>query len=139
MNNSTIYDCSIIEIEKHQHEKGNISVVENRKSIPFDVKRVFYLYDIPGGEDRGAHVHRECHQFMVAVSGAFDIVLDDGKSKRIVTLNRPYFGLHIPPGIWAGEIGFSSGAVCLVLTSHPYDEDDYIRDYDQFLNYKRGK
>ncbi|WP_352421232.1 FdtA/QdtA family cupin domain-containing protein [Proteiniphilum sp.] len=139
MNNLTIYDCSIIEIEKHQHEKGNISVIENRKSIPFDVKRVFYLYDIPGGEDRGAHAHKECHQFMVAVSGAFDIVLDDGKSKRIVTLNRPYFGLHIPPGIWAGEIGFSSGAVCLVLTSHPYDEGDYIRDYNQFFSYKKGK
>lgn len=136
MNNSTIYDCSIIEIDKHQHEKGNISVIENGKSIPFEVNRVFYLYDIPGGEDRGAHAHKECHQFLVAVSGAFDIVLSDGNTKRTVTLNRPYLGLHIPPGIWAGEIGFSSGAVCLVLTSHAYDADDYIRDYEHFLIYK---
>ncbi|SFK80768.1 WxcM-like, C-terminal [Porphyromonadaceae bacterium KH3CP3RA] len=138
MNRPTIYDCSIIEIDKHQHEKGNISVIENGKSIPFDVNRVFYLYDIPGGEDRGAHAHRECHQFLVAVSGAFDIILDDGKTKRTVTLNRPYLGLHIPPGIWAGEIGFSSGSVCLVLASHLYDAGDYIRDYNQFLAYKNG-
>lgn len=138
MNKATIYDCSIIEIDKHQHEKGNISVIENGKSIPFEVNRVFYLYDIPGGEDRGTHAHRECHQFLVAVSGAFDIVLNDGKTKRTVTLNRPYLGLHIPPGIWAGEIGFSSGSVCLVLASHLYDAGDYIRDYDQFLAYKNG-
>ncbi|SCD20514.1 WxcM-like [Proteiniphilum saccharofermentans] len=138
MNKPTIYDCSIIEIGKHQHEKGNISVIENGRSIPFEVNRVFYLYDIPGGEDRGAHAHKECHQFLVAVSGAFDIILDDGKTKRTVTLNRPYLGLHIPPGIWAGEIGFSSGSVCLVLASHLYDAGDYIRDYNQFLAYKNG-
>ncbi|RNC63862.1 FdtA/QdtA family cupin domain-containing protein [Proteiniphilum sp. X52] len=138
MNKPTIYDCSIIEIGKHQHEKGNISVIENGKSIPFEVNRVFYLYDIPGGEDRGAHAHKECHQFLVAVSGAFDIILDDGKTKRTVTLNRPYLGLYIPPGIWAGEIGFSSGSVCLVLASHLYDAGDYIRDYNQFLAYKNG-
>lgn len=138
MNKPTIYDCSIIEIGKHQHEKGNISVIENGGSIPFEVNRVFYLYDIPGGEDRGAHAHKECHQFLVAVSGAFDIILDDGKTKRTVTLNRPYLGLHIPPGIWAGEIGFSSGSVCLVLASHLYDAGDYIRDYNQFLAYKNG-
>lgn len=136
MKKSSIYDCSIIEIDKHQHEKGNISVIENGKSIPFEVNRVFYLYDIPGGEDRGAHAHKECHQFLVAVSGAFDIVLNDGKTKRTLTLNRPYLGLHIPPGIWAGEIGFSSGSVCLVLASHLYDAADYIRDYEQFLAYK---
>jgi len=138
MKKSTIYDCSIIKIDKHQHEKGNISVIENGKSIPFEVNRVFYLYDIPGGEDRGAHAHKECHQFLVAVSGAFDIILDDGKTKRTLTLNRPYLGLHIPPGIWAGEIGFSSGSVCLVLASHLYDAGDYIRDYEQFLSYKQG-
>ncbi len=138
MNKPTIYDCSIIEIGKHQHEKGNISVIENGRSIPFEVNRVFYLYDIPGGEDRGAHAHKECHQFLVAVSGAFDIILDDGKTKRTVTLNRPYLVLHIPHGIWAGEIGFSSGSVCLVLASHLYDAGDYIRDYNQFLAYKNG-
>lgn len=138
MNKASIYDCSIIEIDKHHHDKGNISVIENEKSIPFSVNRVFYLYDIPGGEDRGAHAHKECHQFLVAVSGAFDIVLDDGRTKRTVTLNRPYLGLHIPPGIWAGEIGFSSGSVCLVLASHLYDAGDYIRDYDQFLAYRHN-
>ena len=98
---------------------------------------MFYLYDIPGGEDRGAHAHIECHQFLIAASGSFEVLLDDGKSKKIVTLNQPYIGLHIPPGIWASEINFSSGSICLVLASHKYDEADYIREYDEFLNYKK--
>jgi hypothetical protein len=102
-------------------------------SVPFDIARVFWLYDIPGGESRGAHAHRECHQFLVAAHGSFEVALDDGANRRTVSLNRPYYGLHIPPGIWAAEQGFSSGAICLVLTSHPFDESDYIRDYSQFL------
>ena len=117
---------------------GNITPVENSMAIPFETKRVFYIYDIPGGEDRGAHAHRECHQFLVAASGSFQIELDDGNIRRTVTLNRPYYGLHIPPGIWAAEKGFSSGAICLVLASHIYDNEDYIRSYSTFQSFKNG-
>ena len=116
---------------------GNITAFNNGEGIvPFEVKRVFYLYDIPGGESRGAHAHQECHQFLIAASGAFEVMLDDGIVRRHVQLNRPYYGLHIPPSIWAQEINFSSGAICLVLASQVYDPDDYIRDYEQFLRYK---
>ena len=127
-----VFDCSIITLPRHQNRAGNISIVENYANLPFAVKRVFYIYDIPGGEDRGAHSHQQCHQFLVAVSGSFETELDDGINKRTVVLNRPYYGLHIPPGIWAAEKGFSSGAVCLVLASHEYQEEDYIRDYQAF-------
>ena len=130
---STVYDCSLIELKKIDDVKGNITVVENSDDIPFEVRRVFYLYDIPGGESRGAHAHIECHQFLIAASGSFEVELDDGKVKRLVQLNQPYRGLHIPPGIWASEINFSSGAICLVLASHTYDEQDYIRNYEEFL------
>lgn len=135
MNNISVYDCSVIELNKIQNRAGNITVVENNENVPFSVNRVFYIYDIPGGEDRGAHAHKECHQFLVAASGAFEVVLDDGKNKRTVSLNRPYFGLHIPPGIWASEKAFSSGAICLVLASHEYDELDYIRSYNDYIEY----
>ena len=131
----TIYDCSIIELAKHEFPSGNLTAVQSMDNLPFDIKRVFYLYDIPGGEARGAHAHKQCHQFLIAASGAFEVVLDDGVNKRTVTLNRPYYGLHIPPGIWAAEQGFSSGAICLVLTSDLYDAEDYIRDYNEFLEY----
>ena len=96
---------------------------------------MFYSYDIPSGEDRGAHAHKQCHQLIIAASGAFEVVLDDGTNKRTVTLNRPFWGLHVPPGIWAKEQGFSSGSICLVLASHGYDEEDYIRTYDEYLNF----
>lgn len=131
MNN--VYDCSVIELPKISNRSGNITPVTNSINIPFDIERVFYIYDIPGGEDRGAHAHKECHQFLIAASGSFEIELNDGKTKRTVSLNRPNFGLHIPPGIWAAEKGFSSGSVCLVLTSHKYDESDYIRDYEEYV------
>lgn len=111
-----------------------MTFVESLDTLPFTIQRVFYLYDIPGGESRGAHSHKECHQFLVAASGSFEVQLDDGRNKRTILLNRPYYGLHIPPGIWASEQGFSSGAVCLVLTSHLYDPEDYIRDYSQYLS-----
>jgi len=137
MKEASIYDCSIIELPRLKNRAGNITVVNNNDNIPFEVKRIFYIYDIPGGEDRGAHAHKDCHQFLVAVSGSFEVEMDDGTNKRTVTLNRPYYGLHIPPGIWAAEKGFSSGAVCLVLTSHKYDEKDYVRDYKQFIQFKR--
>ena len=133
----SVYVCSVIELPRIENAKGNITPVHSGINLPFEIARIFYLYDIPGGEARGAHAHRECHQFLVAASGSFEVVLDDGYNKRTVTLNRPYFGLHIPPGIWAAEQGFSSGSICLVLTSHIYDEADYIRDYASFINYTR--
>ena len=137
LKNNTVFDCSLIELPKIKDRSGNITFVENNIHIPFNIKRVFYLYDIPGGEDRGAHSHNECHQFLVAVSGSFEVLLDDGKIKKTIMLNQPSRGLHIPPGIWASEINFSSGAICLVLASEKYDEKDYIREYDKFLKYKK--
>jgi hypothetical protein len=134
MKKISVYDCSVIELPKINDRSGNITPVTNYENIPFGIKRVFYIYDIPGGEDRGAHAHKECQQFLVAASGSFEIGLDDGVNKRTVTLNRPNYGLHIPPGIWAAEKGFSSGSVCLVLASHKYDEKDYIREYSNFIS-----
>lgn len=130
-----IYDCSVIELPTVKNRAGNISIFENNRNVPFKTKRVFFLYDIPAGEERGAHAHKECHQFLIAASGSFEVLLDDGTHKKIVNLNRPYYGLHIPPGIWAHELNFSAGAICLVLTSHGYDEEDYIRDYQTYLNF----
>lgn len=139
MNKSTVYDCTIIELDKHHSDrKGNISVVENSKDVPFDVKRTYYLYDVPGGESRGGHAHKELRQLIVAASGSFTVTLDDGHVKRTFNLNRPYQGLYVVPGIWRTLDDFSSGAVCLVLASERYDEADYIRDYDKFLEYKNG-
>ena len=132
----SVFDASIISLPVIQFRAGNISPIENAKHLPFDIKRIFYLYDIPGGESRGAHAHKECYQFLIPASGSFEVQMDDGISKRQVFLNRPYNGLLIPPSIWASELNFSSGAVCLVLASHYYTKEDYIRDYDEFLNYR---
>lgn len=137
MEKFNVYDCSMIELSKHHSDrKGNISVVQNGDTIPFDVRRVYFLYDVPGGESRGAHAHRELSQLIVAVSGSFTVTLDDGKVKRIFVLNRPYQGLYVKPGIWRDLVDFSSGAVCMVLASDVYKADDYIRDYDDFLKYR---
>lgn len=136
MSKLTVFDCSLVYLPQIGNRNGYITPVNNTE-VPFEIKRVFYLYDIPGGESRGAHAHKECHQFLVAASGAFEVLLDDGRAQRLVQLNRPNIGLHIPPGIWASEINFSSGSICLVLASHEYDEGDYIRDYNDFLSYKR--
>jgi hypothetical protein len=133
---NTVFNCSIIELPRIHNRSGNITVIENNIEIPFDPKRIFYIYDIPGGESRGAHAHKECHQFLVAASGSYEVQLDDGKVKKTIMLNQPYRGLHIPPGIWASEVNFSSGAVCLVLASHKYVEFDYIRDYREFIKSK---
>lgn len=133
----SISDCSKIELPKIVRSSGNLTFIQNSIEIPFDIKRIFYLYDIPAGKDRGAHAHKECHQFLIAGSGSFDVVLDDGTSKKLVTLNQPYEGLYIPPGIWASEINFFVDSICLVLASHRYDEKDYIRDYNEFLTYKK--
>ena len=135
---NTIYNCGIIHLPKINNRAGNITAVENNINIPFDVQRVYYLYDIPGGEGRGGHAHKELQQFIVAVSGAFDVLLDDGVNKKVIHLDRPFIGLHIVPGIWRELLNFSSGSVCLVMASHKYDEKDYIRDYNEFLKQKRN-
>lgn len=132
----TVYDCSIIELPRIENRAGNITPIHPNVNVPFDIKRVFYSFDIPGGEARGAHAHKECHQFLIAASGSFEVVLDDGHNKRTVSLNRPFFGLHIPPGIWAAEQNFSSGSICLVLASEGYSEEDYIRNFEDYLQYK---
>ena len=133
---STIYNCSILTLPKMHNRSGNITALNNWSDIPFEIQRVFYLYDIPSGETRGGHAHKESHQLIVAVSGSFDVTLDDGYNKRTVTLNRPNFALHVIPKVWNNLSNFSSGAVCLVLASHQYDEDDYIRNYNNFKEIK---
>ncbi len=138
MNKTSVYDCSMVELDKHHHAKGNISVVENGKTIPFEIRRTYYLYDIPGGESRGGHAHKDLRQLIVAASGSFTVTLDDGNVKRTFVLNRPYQGLLVVPGIWRTLDDFSSGSVCLVLASRVYEENDYIRDYQDFINYKKN-
>ncbi len=138
MKNSSLADCRIIDVEKVLNRSGNISFLNNDGHLPFQFQRVFYLYDIPGGESRGAHAHKNCHQFLVAASGSFDVLVNDGVEQKVFQLNRSNVGLYIPPGIWASEINFSSGSVCLVLASDLYDASDYIRDYNELLNYKNG-
>lgn len=136
MMRTNVFDCTLIPFPQVGDRKGHITAINNSQEIPFDVKRVFYLYDIPGGESRGAHAHKECHQLIIAASGSFEVLIDDGIAKRVITLNRPNVGLHVPPNIWASEINFSSGSICLVLATHQYDEQDYIRNYEDFLNYR---
>lgn len=137
MKHTTIHDCQVIDLGKCHQIKGNITVIENNVDVPFSVKRVYYLYDVPGGETRGGHAHKELRQLIVAASGSFSVVLDDGNEKKTVTLNRPYQGLLVVPGIWRELEDFSSGSVCLVLASGKYDEEDYIRGYKDFINYKK--
>jgi hypothetical protein len=134
---TTVYDCSIILLDKRHREKGNLTVVENSVEVPFSINRIYYLYDIPGGESRGGHAHKELYQLVVAASGSFQVEIDDGKVRRTFVLNRPYQGLLIVPGIWRELDDFSSGAVCLVLASRNYEECDYIRSHDEFIATKR--
>ena len=130
-------DARILDLKQvNTAEGGAIVSCEKSDLLPFDPKRVFYLYDIPAGESRGAHAHKECHQLLVAVSGSFQVKMTDGKSHKIVHLSQPHLGLHIPPGIWAAEREFSGGAICLVLASDEYDEADYIREISEFTNWK---
>lgn len=136
MKNSKVFDCTMLELSKHHRIQGNLSVVENDKDLPFKVKRVYYLYDVPGGESRGAHAHKRLYQLIIATSGSFTVTLDDGNVKRTFVLNRPYQGLLVVPGIWRTLDDFSSGSVCLVLASEKYNPEDYIRNYDDFLVYK---
>ena len=132
-----VFDCSMIELDRHHsNRKGNLTVVENGQTLPFDVKRAYYLYDIPGGESRGAHAHKKLSQLIIAASGSFIVTLDDGKVKRSFFLNRPYQGLYVKPGMWRDLEDFSSGAVCMVLASDVYKTEDYIRDYSDFIKYR---
>lgn len=134
-----VFDCSIVEFDRHHsNRKGNLTVVENGKTLPFDVKRVYYLYDVPAGESRGAHAHKELEQLIVAVSGSFRVTIDDGNCKRSFFLNRPYQGLYLKPGLWRDLDDFSSGAVCMVLASEIYEPDDYIRDYNDFIEFRKS-
>ena len=130
---SAVANCRLIELDKNHHSNGNLTVVENGEQVPFDVKRCYYLYDVPGGAERGGHSHKQLRQLIVAISGSFDVVLDDGAEKRRFCVNRRYQGLLIVPGIWRTLENFSSGSVCLVLASERYDEGDYVRDYDDFM------
>lgn len=136
---NTVFDCSIVDVFKIHNKAGNITVVENKKNIPFNVTRVYFLYDIPGGESRGGHAHYELEQYIIAASGSFDVILDDGKNIRVFNLNRPNLALHVVPGIWRDLDNFSSGAICLVLASHIYNENDYIRDKGQFKKFRKDE
>lgn len=131
MQPAVIDDCRILELPRMEDPRGTLTFVEEMRHVPFDVKRVFYIYDIPTGEGRGAHAHRTTHQFIICLSGSFDVALDDGRNTKVVHLNRPWKGLHVHPLIWAAEINFDPGSVCLVLASELYDAADYVRDYTQ--------
>lgn len=126
-------DCRLIDLPKISDARGNLTFVEGSSHIPFEIKRVYYLYDVPGGADRGEHAHRNLHQFVISMSGSFDLLLDDGFEKKRFQLNRPYYGVYVSPMMWRYLDNFSSGSVCMVLASDPYDETDYIRDRDEFL------
>lgn len=138
MKHTTIDDCKIIDLRKISDPRGNLTPIEGGKDIPFDIKRIYYLYDVPGGESRGAHAHKALQQLIVAANGSFAITLDDGTNRKTFHLNRSYYGLLIVPGIWRDLDDFSSGAVLLCLASEHYEASDYIRSYDEFIQYKKG-
>ncbi len=133
---SHINDCRIITLNRNHHANGNLTAVNNGVDLPFDIQRTFYIYDVPGGAERGGHSHYTCHEFIIAISGSFDVTVNDGVDQYTYTLNRPYQGLLVVPGIWRTLQNFSSGSVCLALASHHYDENDYVRDYEMFLKLK---
>jgi len=134
---SEIQNCNVLELTKIHNTAGNITIIQNDDILSFDVRRVYYLYDIPGGSERGGHAHKALYQLIVAASGSFDLIIDDGRNRNTIQLNRPYFGLLIVPGIWREIVNFSSGAICLVLASEKYQPDDYIRDYSEFIKMKK--
>lgn len=133
---STVFDCSLITFDKNHQIKGNLTSVVNTSNIPFDIKRVYYLYDVPGGLSRGGHAHVDLQQLVVALSGSFDITVDDSKTKRTFQLSRPNIGLLLPSGLWRELSNFSSGSICMVLASEEYDEQDYLRNYEEFKLWK---
>jgi dTDP-4-dehydrorhamnose 3,5-epimerase-like enzyme len=133
---TTIFDCSLLDFPKNHQLNGNLTSITNGKEVPFDIKRIYYLYDVPGGNSRGGHAHKDLYQIMIALSGSFTVTLDDGKNKQSFHLYQPYQGLLIPPGLWRDLDTFSSGSICMVLASALYDENDYFREYDDFLHWK---
>lgn len=134
---NTVSDCSLIEFPIIKNRAGSITPVHGAETIPFGINRVFYIYDIPSGAKRGMHAHKHCHEILIAASGSFEVELNDGVNKKTVLLNRPTYGLHIPPGVWATEKEYSSGVVCLALASDVYDTDDYINTYAEFKKYRQ--
>ena len=138
LKNNTVFDCTIIDMSKVHATTGNITVLENGVNVPFDVKRIYYLYDVPSGEERGGHAHYELEQYIVSASGSFDVILDDGVNRRRISLNRPNLALHIVPGLWRSLDNFSSGSICMVLASHVYNEADYLRNYVKYLKIKKN-
>jgi dTDP-4-dehydrorhamnose 3,5-epimerase-like enzyme len=133
---SDIHNCHVVDLEKIHNRAGNITIYQNGTPSPFDVKRIYYLYDIPGGSERGGHAHKDLYQLIIAASGSFTVILDDDRNKKVVELNRPYYGLLVVPGIWREIVNFSSGAICLVLASEKYDAHDYIREYSEYRKFK---
>ena len=129
----SLADCQILSLPQIHDPRGNLTFVESNNQIPFAIERVYYLYDVPGGSERGGHAHKQLHQLIIAMSGSFDVILDDGKDKKRVHLNRSYSGLYVCPMIWRELDNFSSGSVCMVLASNKYDESDYYRDYAEFM------
>jgi hypothetical protein len=138
MNRNTVFDCKLVNLPQNHNVNGRITSINSNDEVPFEIERIYYLYDVPSGEDRGGHAHLELQQLIVAASGSFDLVLDDGINKRVISLNRPFLGVLMPSGIWRELTNFSSGSICLVIASHNYDENDYIRDYDEFLKYSKN-
>jgi len=134
----TIADCKIVELPKFLDVRGNLSFAEQNNHIPFEIKRTYWIYDVPGGEARGGHAFRENQEFVIALSGAFDVVVDDGENKKIFTLNRSYYGLYIPKGLWRTMENFSTNSLALEFGSIHYDEQDYIREYGDFLKLKKN-
>jgi hypothetical protein len=137
MKDNTVFDCSVIDLSRINSEVGNLTIAENGTNMPFDVKRIYYLYDVPSGQARGGHAHYELEQYIVAASGSFDVVLDDSINRRVISLNRPNLALHIVPGLWRELDNFSSGSISMVLASHLYDEKDYIREYKKYFEEKQ--
>jgi len=136
---SDIHNCNVVELTKIHNPAGNITIIQNGHQQPFNVRRIYYLYDVPSGSERGGHAHKALYQLIVAASGSFDVIIDDGRNKKIIQLNRPNYGLFVIPGIWREIVNFSSGAICLVLASEKYNDLDYLRNYDEFLLWKSLK
>lgn len=136
---TSIYDCMLLTLPKNHQMNGNLTSITNSQEVPFDIKRIYYLYDVPGGNSRGGHAHKDLYQIMIALSGSFTVTVDDGMIKRSFQLNQPYQGLLIPPGLWRDLDNFSSGSICMVLASELYDEEDYFRDYENYIQWKYKK